>query len=236
MNFDLLLTVFFTSMVQSLFGTGVLLFGTPILILLGYEFQHALANLLPVSILINVIQIKGSFMKVELSFIKNLYLLSGPFIFFTLYFIKIDLADLGQFVGLFLIFIALKEKIGLLKRVIKSVLNYEYIYLILLGLIHGLTNLGGALLSAAIFNKDISKERKRVTIAFSYLSMALIQIATLILKFGISVFFNNYILYSLGLALSAYLITMNYYNKIDNEQYKNISDIFLLAIGIALFI
>ena len=66
--------------------------------------------------------------------------------------------------------------------------------------------------------------------------MALIQIATLILKFDISIFFNNYILYSLGLALSAYLITMNYYNKIDNEQYKNISDIFLLSIGIALFI
>ena len=109
MNVDLLLTVFFTSMVQSLFGTGVLLFGTPILILLDYEFQHALAYLLPVSILINVIQIKDNFIKVEFSFIKNLYLLSGPFIFFTLYFIKIDLTDLSHFVGLFLIFIALKE-------------------------------------------------------------------------------------------------------------------------------
>ena len=114
------------------FGTGVLLFGTPILILLDYEFQHALAYLLPVSILINVIQIKDNFIKVEFSFIKNLYLLV-VLSFFTLYFIKIDLTDLSHFVGLFLIFIALKEKIGLLKRAIKSVLNYEYIYLIFFG-------------------------------------------------------------------------------------------------------
>ena len=44
MAFDILITIFFTAVVQSIFGTGVLLFGTPILLILGYNFQYALSD------------------------------------------------------------------------------------------------------------------------------------------------------------------------------------------------
>jgi len=37
------------ALVQSLFGVGILLFGTPILLLGGYEYQEALMYLLPAS-------------------------------------------------------------------------------------------------------------------------------------------------------------------------------------------
>lgn len=37
---DILLTVVATSVVQSVFGVGVLLFGTPLLLLLGYHGQN----------------------------------------------------------------------------------------------------------------------------------------------------------------------------------------------------
>ena len=38
MPLDILLTVIGTSLIQSIFGVGVLLFGTPILLVLGYDF------------------------------------------------------------------------------------------------------------------------------------------------------------------------------------------------------
>ena len=57
MFIDILLTIIFTSVIQSMFGTGVLLFGTPLLLLYGYDFQFALTILLPTSVMINIFQI-----------------------------------------------------------------------------------------------------------------------------------------------------------------------------------
>jgi len=51
---DILLVVIVTPVVQSLFGVGVLLFGTPLLLLPGHDFADVLAVLLPISISINV--------------------------------------------------------------------------------------------------------------------------------------------------------------------------------------
>ena len=67
MAFDILITIFFTAIVQSIFGTGVLLFGTPILLILGYNFQNALIILLPTSILMNFFQLKSNFNKIDIS-------------------------------------------------------------------------------------------------------------------------------------------------------------------------
>ena len=47
------------------------------------------------------------------------------------------------------------------------------------GILHGLTNLGGALLAASVMVRNLSKESKRTTIAVSYLTMAIIQILTI---------------------------------------------------------
>ena len=79
MAFDILITISFTSLVQSIFGTGVLLFGTPILLILGYNFQYTLIILLPISISINLFQIKDSFRKINVEFYKKLILAIGFF-------------------------------------------------------------------------------------------------------------------------------------------------------------
>ena len=57
MFIDILLTIILTSVIQSMFGTGVLLLGTPLLLLYGYDFQFALTVLLPTSVMINFFQI-----------------------------------------------------------------------------------------------------------------------------------------------------------------------------------
>jgi hypothetical protein len=43
------------SAIQSMFGAGVLLFGTPLLLLFGHEFVDVLVLLLPISIAINLL-------------------------------------------------------------------------------------------------------------------------------------------------------------------------------------
>lgn len=54
---EIILIIVANSILQSLFGVGVLLFGTPILLLFGYTFFEILQILLPVSISINLMQI-----------------------------------------------------------------------------------------------------------------------------------------------------------------------------------
>jgi len=57
LEFNIVIGVVIASVVQSIFGVGVLLFGTPILMLHGYEFSDILTTLLPISIAISFSQI-----------------------------------------------------------------------------------------------------------------------------------------------------------------------------------
>ena len=53
----ILLIVSIFTIIQSLFGIGILVFGTPTLLLLGYEFTEVLSYLLPSSIVISFCQV-----------------------------------------------------------------------------------------------------------------------------------------------------------------------------------
>ena len=44
-------------LIQSLYGVGLLIFGTPILLILGLEFTTVLGLLLPSSVLLSILQI-----------------------------------------------------------------------------------------------------------------------------------------------------------------------------------
>ena len=59
MDVFIIAVIVVTATIQSIFGIGVLLFGTPLLLLLlgGYDFVNALTVLLPISLLINLFQI-----------------------------------------------------------------------------------------------------------------------------------------------------------------------------------
>src|SRR5882757_7687039 len=47
------------AVVQSLFGIGLLVFGTPTLLLLGFPYQDALAILLPASLAVSLLQLRA---------------------------------------------------------------------------------------------------------------------------------------------------------------------------------
>ena len=232
MFIDILVTVVFTAAIQSMFGTGVLLFGTPLLLLYGYDFQFALTILLPTSILINLLQLINKYKNIEIQFYKKLVLWTIPCIVFFLYIISFASISINSFIGAFLILIALKEINALVSRGIHIIIKYETLYLIIMGIIHGMTNLGGALLSAIVFSKSLSKEHTRATIAICYLTFAIFQIITLV------VFLNNYevfniinSIYWLSGMVVFFIMEKFVYLKIDDKAYSKYFALFIFIIG-----
>ena len=68
------------STIQSAFGIGLLIIGTPLLLILNYDFFNVLSILLPCSILISILQIYNS--KVTNNINKKIIYLSIPLIIF----------------------------------------------------------------------------------------------------------------------------------------------------------
>ena len=237
MNIDIFITIALTSVVQSFFGTGVLLFGTPILLILGKGFQTTLVILLPASILINFFQIRSSYKTIDRLFYKNLILISLPLICFSLYLSHSKEINANFLIGIFLIIISLQSKIGTIKRTLDWLLNYEKFYLAIMGVFHGLTNLGGSLLSVAILSQDLTKDSKRSTIAVSYCSMAVIQIITLIATLRFDIFLNkSYLLYWATAPTVFFIVEKYLYYSINEKLYKIISNVFLFLMGIIILI
>ena len=237
MNIDIFVTIILTSVVQSFFGTGVLLFGTPILLILGIGFQTTLVILLPASVLINFFQIQNSYKTIDRLFYKNLILISLPLICLSLYLSHSKEINANLLIGIFLIIISLQSKIGTIKRTLDWLLNYEKFYLAIMGVFHGLTNLGGSLLSTAILSQDLTKDSKRSTIAVSYCSMAVIQIITLIATLRFDIFLNkSYLLYWATAPTVFFIVEKYLYYSINEKLYKTISNVFLFLMGIIILI
>tara|TARA_Y100000591_G_scaffold231131_1_gene202065 strand:+ start:712 stop:1437 length:726 start_codon:yes stop_codon:yes gene_type:complete len=234
---DIFITLLVVSSVQSIFGTGVLLFGTPVLLLLGYSFQFALILLLPISVSINSLQIKDNYKDIDFTFFYQLILYCLPFVALTLYFIDVFPNNLNLCIGIFLILLSLKNKITLIENLLSFFLKKEPIYLILMGILHGLTNLGGSLLSGVIFNRSITKDIKRVTIAVCYFSMGLIQIITLLVKLNPKEFLANFnFIYWVFSIVVYFFVRQLIFDKINNVQYTMLSQLFLFVIGFALIV
>ncbi len=237
MDLYILITILITAIVQSIFGTGVLLFGTPLLLILGYNFQHALIILLPTSILISFFQLKNNLNKIDIQFYKKLFLFSIPPIILFLYLTNLNSIRINLFVGIFLVVITIKENILSINRMIKFLIKYESLYLMIMGMIHGITNLGGALLSAIVFSKNLSKDSKRTTIAICYLTFAVFQIITLIVVFNDNSFLNifNFVYWILGPVIF-FIVEKYLYFRIDGGKYIKYSNFFLFILGLMLII
>ena len=235
MSFDLLFVIFITTIIQSFFGVGILLFGTPILLLLKYDFSMILSILLPISIFINALQLWGNFDKVDFEFYKKLLIYSVPLTSLTLFFVSSRGIDINFFVGAFLIILALKSLFKFLNIFFNNFLKYEKIYLIVLGLLHGISNLGGALLSGAILNKSLTKLYKRSTIAICYLTLAVFQIIALVFaKQGAALTELDNIYYLISGFLVYNGANKFLFLKIREEQFNSFSNIFLFFVGIIL--
>jgi uncharacterized protein len=232
MDWYIIIVIIITSIIQSFFGVGVLLFGTPLLLLLGYPFFESLLIVLPVSASINLGQILKDYRHIDFKFYKNILLFSIPFIILCLFLVDKVLLNVSIYIGLFLIFIALKEHIKLFKDIMNKILSYNKIFYIIIGVVHGITNLGGALLTARVFHANLNKFQKRATIAISYMTFAIFQIITVLFldyDFGNS----NFIYIIIGLFV---YITVNrfLFHRITDLKYDKLFSVFLIITGLLL--
>jgi uncharacterized membrane protein YfcA len=235
---DILLTVVATSIVQSVFGAGVLLFGTPILVLLGYPFVEVLLVLLPISIAINLLQIAQHHAHIDGSFYRKVLFLTLPPIALFLFLVTHVRINIGLLIGAFLLFIAMKELSPAVARLIDALMKHEKAYFVAMGIVHGLSNLGGSLLTALVHHKDYEKDVARVTVAASYATFAATQILTLWLfsRSQIDVpYAENGIYLAVG-GLVFLLTDAMLYARIDQAKYRHVFAGFLAIAGLMLIL
>lgn len=237
MPVDILLTVVATAVIQSVFGVGVLLFGTPLLLLLGYDFINALSVLLPISIAINALQIIKHYQYIDSAFYKKVLFYTIPFVVLFLFFVSTTKINISLLVGGFLVLVGLKSYFPVLQQWLQKMLTYERCYLAVMGIIHGLTNLGGSLLTAIVHGKNYEKNATRVTVAICYATFAIFQLATLFLlgsQFELS--FADHMNF-LQLGVIVFVLTEEIvYSAIDNNKYSQFFADFLLLSGFLLII
>ncbi|MGB0684069.1 MAG: TSUP family transporter [Magnetovibrionaceae bacterium] len=222
------------SVVQSFFGMGLLVFGTPTMLMMGYDFTTTLGHLLPASFAVSLLQVlTAGNNRAPVS--KYLYILCLPGICLGLW--LTEKGPLESFTtvlvgGMLLISALIRFSAPLRTSITKALARYAAVYHLLMGIIHGLTNLGGALLAVLAGGLHDEKHYIRYTIAHYYLFFALMQMIVL-------VFIDAHALSPLSLMNAAtsgivYLLIGNRIFKIANNPVFNHSlTVFLAAYGIA---
>ena len=136
-----------------------------------------------------------------------------------------------------LIFVALKSFLPIIERLLKSIVVYERLYLMIMGAVHGMSNLGGSMLTIIIYAKNYTKDKTRVTAAASYATVATCQLITLLVlntQFTIS-YADKITFIQIGILMFLFTEELLYKN-IDNEKYSKLFAVFLFISGILLII
>ena len=232
-----LIIIFALIVVQSIFGVGLLLFGTPSLLLLGYDFANTLNILMPVSITISAVQFFKSKVKDRI-FIKDYNIFCIPFLIIFLFIaLKFNyLFDFRFLVALLLIFSSVlilnKKKFSSFKQMIFKIKN---LILIVIGIIHGLTNMGGSFL--AIYSTLISKSIKEVTryyISYGYLIMGTIQyLMVLFLSYDLLIFNKIYYVF---LALIIYFPAQKIFKNLNDRKFSKYLNLIALIYGLSILV
>ena len=215
----------------SIFGVGLLLFGTPTFLFIGYDFESTLALLLPISVTISFLQImyeKSSIRSLASEF--NIFCLPYLVIFLLLVINLGNVIEIRTYVAAALIISSIlilnKNRIV---EIDTFILKYRKLSLVFIGTVHGFTNMGGSFLS--MFSTVVTADRAsaRKYIAFGYLVMGTLQYITLL------IFGTRYIdlsnLYYVIVPLVVFFPTQKLFKKIDDSLFMNIISYIALIFG-----
>ena len=229
-EFIIILTL---SVLQSIFGVGLLLFGTPVFLFIGYNFESTLGILLPVSISISLLQIipRKIFIKSHINE-YNIFCLPALFVFLFITIKTGDAIDIKPLVSILLIISSiLILNANRIILVSDFFLRYRRIILIFIGSIHGFTNMGGGFLSiVSTFLNTGDKNLSRNYIAYGYCTMGIIQYAVILL-FGIKNTELMKLLY-VFIPLFLFLPSQKLFNRIDDKLFIRLINYFALIFGV----
>lgn len=201
----ILFLVLSLSIIQSIAGVGVLLIGTPILLINGYDIITSINSLLPLSILtsfLNLIYFKIKKHKapitkdIDIIKIFFIYCLPGVFIGTLIILLFKNFINFEIIISLVIFFtVILKNKFKSFLLIINKKIKITFISII--GIIHGLTNAGGSLLSIFVLsfgnNKDTVSSRYNITYFYFFLALTQFFIFKIIFYNHEIYIFENYV-------------------------------------------
>jgi uncharacterized membrane protein YfcA len=238
MNFSLeIIIVIILSLIQSVFGVGLLLFGTPTFLMLGYDFPNTINILLPMSIAISFLQFFKSKVNDKKFIVDyNIYCLPLLILFLILALNFRDLINFKFYIAALLVISSLiilnKKRFSSFKS---TFFKLKRLILIFIGCIHGFTNMGGSFLS--IYSTIISKNKKELSryyISYGYLVMGVIQYF-IVLLFTFNHLDFSKIFYVL-ITISIYLPAQKLFKDISDIKFSKIINIIALFYGIIILV
>ena len=187
-----LLIVIFCTVIQNIFGVGILVFGTPLLLSLNYDLMTTLGILLPSSLLVSLIQIstiKNARFPSTNAFIQSVCgVVLGAFL---LFYFSVPLSVYVVTAVAMLLAGGLRLNLVFRSRVYHFLtqpsLNFHFIN----GIFHGFSNLGGILLVLRNNLGHESKNQSLMNTASIYLIYVLSQISVLCLLGDFEIFKNG---------------------------------------------
>ena len=228
----LICIVIILSIVQSLFGVGLLLFGTPTLLLLGYSYSETLWLLLPCSVTISFIQVINNYYLIEAR--RRAVYLVVPTLTIGLVLVINYANDVNitRIVGVLLLLIgvikfskSLQNFLSLMAR------KYIYTYYIIIGMVHGISNMGGGPLSILMSTIYSKKEIIRANIAFIYLILAVFQLLVLFIISNANARIEFVLL--IPVSLASYFFASKYISsKVNDKKYAFVLNLMILIYGI----
>ena len=227
----------FLIIIQSVFGVGLLLFGTPSFLILGYDFANTINILMPVSITISFLQFFKSKIK-DQKFINEYNLFCLPFlVFFLVIALKFKyILNFKLLVGLLLVFSSIlilnKKRFSSFKE---TFFKLKKLVLISIGCVHGLTNMGGSFL--AIYSTLVSQNKKEITryyICYGYLIMGILQYITVLFLSFNSIEFTK--LFYILLALIIYFPSQILFKNVKDKKFSKYINIIALTYGLIILL
>ena len=229
--------IIFLIIIQSVFGVGLLLFGTPSYLILGYDFANTINILMPVSITISFLQFFKSKIK-DQKFINEYNLFCLPFlVFFLVIALKFKyILNFKLLVGLLLVFSSIlilnKKRFSSFKE---TFFKLKKLVLISIGCVHGLTNMGGSFL--AIYSTLVSQNKKEITryyICYGYLIMGILQYITVLFLNYNSLEFTK--LFYILLALIIYFPSQILFKNVKDKKFSKYINIIALTYGLIILL
>lgn len=216
------LVVALVVVVQSLFGVGVLFLGTPFLLILGLPYLEILGVLLPVSLCLSIIQTVMGWRQIQWTTVRWFVWLSLPATVLGTLLLKsiVSAAHLPIAIALYLGVVSLGFYFQVAPNVIHWALKRDRLYVLLTGLIHGTTNLGGPLLSTYVLAKYDDKQQARATTAVCYGLFVVVQLLTLSMS-GNPVALKSSNLLHMGIAMLVFALTNALvFHRISNQKFR----------------
>ena len=231
-QYIILIVILVFSIVQSIFGVGLLLFGTPTFLLLGYSYSETLWLLLPCSVTISLIQVISEYNLIKAK--KRVFYLVIPTLVLGLAFVIIyaNNINITRIVGVLLLLIGVVRFSSKLQALLSlMVKKHIQIYYIMIGIVHGVSNMGGGPLSILMSTIYSKKEIIRANVAFVYLILAIFQLAVLSILNNTSL--GSEVMLLILISLASYIFTTKFISpKVNDKKYVFIFNIIVLTYGV----